>query len=104
MCAAELAREGELEVLEPVDDLRFEAISGARIVEAVLRDEHAVMPVSSTLRDYRGISGIALSVPCVVGAHGIERVLDTPMDEHEAGWLDQSASTLHDSLKSLGLE
>ncbi|HYI57303.1 MAG TPA: L-lactate dehydrogenase [Microlunatus sp.] len=79
-------------------------LSGARIVEAVLRDEHAVMPVSSTLRDYRGISGIALSVPCVVGAHGIERVLDTPMDEHEAGWLDQSASTLHDTLKSLGLE
>ena len=79
-------------------------LSGARIVEAVLRDEHAVMPVSSTLRDYRGINGIALSVPCVVGANGIERVLDTPMDEHEAGWLDQSASTLHDSLKSLGLE
>ena len=79
-------------------------LSGARIVEAVLRDEHAVMPVTSTLKDYRGINGIALSVPCVVGAGGIERVLYTRMDEQEARWLDQSASTLHDSLKSLGLE
>src|SRR6185312_1841456 len=34
-------------------------LSGARIVEAVLRDEHAVMPVSSTLQDYRGIDGVA---------------------------------------------
>lgn len=79
-------------------------LSGARIVEAVLRDEHAVMPVSSTLNDYRGINGIALSVPCVVGANGIERVLYTPLDEQEASWLDRSATTLHESLKSLGLE
>ncbi|HEU5483488.1 MAG TPA: L-lactate dehydrogenase [Microlunatus sp.] len=79
-------------------------LSGARIVEAVLRDEHAVLPVSSVLHDYRGIDGVALSVPCVVGANGIERVLPTPLDEQEAAWLDVSASTLHDSLRSLGLE
>jgi L-lactate dehydrogenase len=79
-------------------------LSGARIVEAVLRDEHAVLPVSAVLRDYRGIDGIALSVPCVVGANGIERILSTPMDEQEARWLDRSASTLHESLQSLGLE
>jgi len=79
-------------------------LSGARTVEAVLRDEHVVLPVSTVLKGYRGIDGIALSVPCVVGANGIERVLQTPMDEREAGWLDRSASTLHESLKSLGLE
>jgi L-lactate dehydrogenase len=79
-------------------------LSGARIVEAVLRDEHAVLPVSTLLSGYRGIEGIALSVPTVVGASGVERVLPTPMDEQEARWLDSSASTLHDSLKSLGLE
>ena len=79
-------------------------LSGARIVEAVLRDEHAVLPVSTVLHDYRGINGIALSVPSIVGANGIERVLSTPMDDQEARWLDQSASTLHESLRSLGLE
>jgi L-lactate dehydrogenase len=79
-------------------------LSGARIVEAVLRDEHAVLPVSTVLHDYRGISDVALSVPSIVGANGVERVLATPMDEQEARWLDESASTLHASLKSLGLE
>jgi malate/lactate dehydrogenase len=40
----------------------------------------------------------------VVGANGVERVLDTPMDETEAIRLDRSSSTLHESLRSLGLE
>ena len=79
-------------------------LSGARIVEAVLRDEKAVLPVSTVLHGYRGIDGVALSVPAIVGARGIERVLDTPMDEQETRWLDRSASTLHASLTSLGLE
>jgi L-lactate dehydrogenase len=79
-------------------------LSGARIVEAVLRDEHAVLPVSTVLHDFRGISDVALSVPSIVGANGVERVLSTPMDDQEAHWLDRSASTLHTSLKSLGLE
>jgi L-lactate dehydrogenase len=79
-------------------------LSGARIVEAVLRDEHAVLPVSTVLSGYRGIDGIALSVPCLVGANGIERVLAAPMDQQEARLLDRSASTLHASLRSLGLE
>ncbi len=79
-------------------------LSGARIVEAVLRDEHAVLPVSTVLEDYRGISRVALSVPTVVGARGIERVLPTSMDEQEASRLELSASTLHASLRSLGLE
>ena len=79
-------------------------LSGARIVEAVLRNEHAVLPVSTVLHGYRGIDQVALSVPAVVGAHGIERVLPTPMDEQETRWLDRSAATLHASLRQLGLE
>ncbi|MCU1593942.1 MAG: lactate dehydrogenase, partial [Frankiales bacterium] len=54
-------------------------LSCSRIVEAVLRNEHAVLPVSSVLQGLHGISGVALSVPSVVGAGGVIRVLDTPM-------------------------
>lgn len=79
-------------------------LSGARIVEAVLRDERAVLPVSTVLRGYRGIEGIALSVPAIIGARGVERVLYTPMDELEARLLSRSAATLHASLQSLGRE
>jgi lactate/malate dehydrogenase, alpha/beta C-terminal domain len=39
------------------------ALATARIIEAVLYDEHQVLPVSSLLTDYAGISDVCLSVP-----------------------------------------
>ncbi|MEH0108518.1 L-lactate dehydrogenase [Tersicoccus sp. MR15.9] len=77
-------------------------LSGARIVEAVLRHEDAVLPVSSVLDDYAGVSGVALSVPTVVGGSGIERVLEVPMNGRELGLLQDSAATLRRSLAGLG--
>ena len=70
-------------------------LSGARIVEAIFRNERSIMPVSSVLNGYRGVEGIALSVPSIVGAGGVERVLDVPMDEHEQQLLQKSADALH---------
>ena len=77
-------------------------LSGARIVEAVLRDEHAVMPVSTVLDDYQGISGVALSVPSVVSAAGAVPVAGTPYSEKEHRLLHDSAAALRTSLASLG--
>ena len=76
-------------------------LSAARVVEAVLKDEHAVLPVSSTLSGYHGLSGIALSVPTVVGAEEILRVVDTPMDDQEIALLHRSAGALRDTLRSM---
>ena len=77
-------------------------LSGARIVEAVLRNERAILPVSSMLRGYRGIDGVALSVPSIVGARGVERTLDVPMDDVEVDLLLRSAETLRESIAHLG--
>ncbi len=77
-------------------------LSGTRIVEAVLRDERAVMQVSSVLEGYRGIDGVALSVPSIVGSGGVERVLDVPMDAVELDQLHASAEALRASATSIG--
>lgn len=77
-------------------------LAGARIVEAVLADENAVLPVSSVLSGYHGIEGVALSVPSVVGAGGVERVLDVEFDADEERLLQSSASVLKESLSTLG--
>lgn len=78
-------------------------VSAARIAEAILRDEHAVLPVSSVLDDYRGISGVAMSVPSVVGRQGVVRRLDVPMDERETERLHASADALRAVQESLGV-
>ena len=78
------------------------AMAIKRICECIVRDEHSVLPVSSVMDDYHGISGIALSVPSLVSSLGIERVLDIPMDAQEISMLRRSAATLKESLNALG--
>ena len=77
-------------------------LSGARIIEAILSDENAVLPISSVLTDYRGISGVALSVPSLLGSNGVERVIDVPMSDTEQTKLETSARAIASSLRSLG--
>jgi L-lactate dehydrogenase len=78
-------------------------LSGARIVEAVLRDEHAILPVSTVLDNYRGVSGIALSVPSIVDARGVSRVIDVPFSLQEEQAFHRSAESLRESLRQFGL-
>lgn len=72
----------------------------ARICEAVLRDEHSVLPVSTRLAGQYGIEGVYLSLPCVVGRAGVERVIEIPLDEEERAGLRASAELLRRAVES----
>lgn len=74
----------------------------ARLVEAILGDQHKIWPLSSVLTDYRGVSDIALSVPSLVGPAGIERVFEFPMDAHEITMLTKSAAAIRTTLQAIG--
>ena len=78
-------------------------LSGARIVEAILNDEHAILPISSVLTDYHGVSGIAMSVPTLVTRQGASRTIDIAMEPHEQALFEASASAIRTSLESLGI-
>lgn len=70
----------------------------ARICEAILRDEHTVLPVSTLLQGEYGIEGVYLSLPCIVGRSGIERTIKIPLDSSEHAGLHASANVLRRSL------
>lgn len=76
-------------------------LSSARIVEAVLNDEHAVMPVSTVLSDFHGIDGIALSVPSIVSASGAVPIRETPFSSDELTLLRRSSDALGSVVESL---
>ncbi|MCC3291873.1 MULTISPECIES: L-lactate dehydrogenase [unclassified Arthrobacter] len=78
-------------------------LAGVRIIEAVLNAENAVLPVAATLDGEYGISGVALSLPSIVGHNGVYKMLEMPLDEAETGKLMASAETLQGTLKSLGI-
>lgn len=69
-------------------------LSSARIVEAILRDEHAILPVSTVLQNFHGVDGMALSVPSIVSATGAVPVAGTPFSDAEVTLLRRSADAL----------
>ena len=69
----------------------------ARIVEAILRDEQAVMPVGAFNPKY----GTTLSLPSVLGRTGVSRILEPEMSEAEQQGLQRSADKLRDALARL---
>ena len=76
-------------------------LSSARIVEAILRDEHAVMPVSTVLQDFHGVDGVALSVPSIVSAAGAVPIRETSFSVEELELLHRSANALREVADSL---
>lgn len=78
-------------------------LSSARIVEAVLRDEGVVLPVSSVLTNYMGISGVALSVPTLVNRQGAAKPLEMHLTSDERTRLQGSAEALRAAIAKLGI-
>ncbi len=78
-------------------------ISGARIAEAFLGGQNAVLPVSTTIAgELYGFKDVALSLPTIVNREGIQRVLPVPMNEAEMAQLKASAEAIRASAASLG--
>src|SRR5262245_40791995 len=77
-------------------------LATAKILEAVMHDENRILPVSSLLNNYRDISNVCLSVPCIVNRGGVETTLPVPMNANEEAGLRNSADTIRTACQALG--
>lgn len=76
-------------------------LAAARLIEAIIDDEGAILPLSTVLNDYRGIKDVALSVPSLVGREGVTDHLEIPMSAGERKQLQHSAATLRAAIDSV---
>lgn len=76
-------------------------MSVRRICEAILRDERTAIPVATLLQGEYGIEGVYLGTPCIVGKHGIERVIELELNKEEKAGLRKSAAVLRRNLAKL---
>lgn len=65
-----------------------------RICEVIIRDEKSILPVSSMMHGEYGIEDVVLSMPAIVGKHGIETRVPIALNEEEIEDLKRSAQTL----------
>lgn len=71
-------------------------VVATKIMEAIFSDAKTVFPLSVPLENYYGHSGVSLSVPCVLGARGIERVLHLDLSQEEQEHLAKSVAVLQE--------
>lgn len=69
----------------------------ARIVEAIVRNEGLVAPVGTYHDELR----VTLSLPSIIDASGVSRVLTPPLAAREAKALEASAAVLREALDEL---
>ena len=72
-----------------------------RIVEAILRNEHSVLTVSTLLQGEYGLEDVCLSVPCMLGKNGIELILEGTLAENEREALSNSGNVLKGAYREL---
>jgi L-lactate dehydrogenase len=77
-------------------------LAGARIVESIRRDERRVLPVSTLLDDWHGISDVCMSVPTIVDRRGADQRLLVPVSDTELARLTTSAQSIRAAARSLG--
>jgi L-lactate dehydrogenase len=70
------------------------ALSVARIVRSILTDRRSILPLSVVLQDYYGVSGLAVSVPVVIGRDGAHVDFQTSLSAEEQKKLQQSAEVV----------
>jgi len=79
------------------------AASAIQMAEAYLKDKKSVLPAAAWIDGEYGQSGMYLGVPTVIGAGGIEKVIEVPLSADEKTALDVSAGKVAGLVAALGL-
>ncbi len=77
------------------------AAATAQMVESVLRDQKRLLPCSAYLEGEYGLNDLYFGVPVVLGANGVERIVELPLNDEEKGLVQNSAAAVSKTLETL---
>ncbi len=74
------------------------AASAVTMAESYLRDQKRVLACSALLEGQFGVSGLFVGVPAVIGAGGVERVVEIDLNDAEKAMLAKSVQSVKKSV------
>ncbi|MDP7143079.1 MAG: malate dehydrogenase [Alphaproteobacteria bacterium] len=77
------------------------ASSAIAMAESYLRDKKRVLPCAAKLKGEYGVDGLYIGVPVVIGAGGVERIVEIELNDAEQKMFDQSVDAVKDLLASI---
>lgn len=100
----ERTRKGGGEIVGLLGYSGFYAPAAATIsmVEAIVRDQKRVIPSAAYLLGEYGYNRLYMGVPVVLGAHGVEKIIEMELSEEERQMLDRSAESVCNVTQILG--
>jgi len=78
-------------------------LAAVEMAEAVLTDSQRVLPCAAYLEGEFGISGYFLGVPVVVGAKGVERILEFKLTSEEKAAMALSVTAVQKQMEATGI-
>jgi len=79
------------------------AMSAVEMVEAILTDQKRLVPCSVLLEGEYGMKDLFIGVPVVLGAKGVERIIQLKLSAEELGALQKSGKDVANSIAELGV-
>ncbi|MGN1385489.1 MAG: malate dehydrogenase [Bacillus sp. (in: firmicutes)] len=77
------------------------AASMVEMAEAILKDQRRILPSIAYLEGEYGFRDLCLGVPVILGAGGIEKIIELDLTEDEQAALTRSADSVRDVMKIL---
>jgi malate dehydrogenase len=79
------------------------AASILAMTKSILRDERRLLPCCTRLEGEYGLRGVYVGVPVILGANGVEKVIELRLEPAESKSLQTSAEHVRESVKKLGI-
>jgi malate dehydrogenase len=70
------------------------AASAIEMAEAYLRDQRRVLPCAAHVEGAYGLKGLYVGVPTVIGANGVEKIIEISMNRDEQAMFDKSVDAV----------
>ena len=70
--------------------------AAVEMAEAIFNDRKKILPCAAYLEGEYGIKGLFVGVPCVLGAGGIERIIELKLTPEESAALQKSAASVQE--------
>jgi malate dehydrogenase len=75
--------------------------AAVQMVEAIVHDKKRVLPCAAWLEGEYGLSGLYCGVPCKLGKHGVEQILQVELTAAERAALERSAAAVKETMKAV---
>ncbi len=71
------------------------------MAEAIIKDKKRILPCAAFCQNEYGVGGYFVGVPCVLGAGGMEKVIEVELDADERKLMDESISHVKNLIKTV---